>query len=99
MTAKNFKFRGIVYSSLTEFCRKNAISYSKAIRLCRTFRRAKKDPVVACKWLLGLEILDTKKEPRTVEAFRDAKLCAARCVLRDAKKRVKHLKQQARLIR
>lgn len=96
---KNFKIKGVFYSSLSDFCRRNGLSYSKAVRLCRTYRRAKNDPTVACAWLLGLEILDAKKEPRTITAYRDAKLSAARCALHDAKKRVKHLKQQARLIR
>lgn len=95
---KNFKFRGVLYYSLSDFCRRNGLSYSKAVRLCRTYRRAKNDPTVACAWLLGLEILDSKTEPKTITAYRDAQLSAARCALHDAKKRAEFLKNQAKLI-
>ncbi len=62
---KNFLYEGVSYN-LTSFAVSHHVSYSKLRRLCRHYERAHKDPVVACRWILGLELLDARKEPKTL---------------------------------
>ena len=62
---KSFKFQGVTYNMMT-FAKSHHISYSKLRRLCRHFERAYKNPEVACRWVLGLELLDARKEPKTL---------------------------------
>ena len=61
---KTFIFQGVTYNMMT-FSKTYHVSYSKIRRLCRHFKRAQKDPVIACKWVLGLELLDSAKEAKT----------------------------------
>lgn len=61
---KTFIFQGVTYNMMT-FAKTYHVSYSKIRRLCRHFKRAQKDPVIACKWVLGLELLDSAKEAKT----------------------------------
>ena len=70
---KSFVFNGIQYRSLKEFCLMFNLSYSKARRLCRHYIRANKDPVVAIKWLLGIE-KRSYSEPKTQMYFHDLEL-------------------------
>ena len=60
---KSFEVEGVSYRSISEFCRKRKVSYWKMVRLCRKYVRAKKDPAVAAKWILGIEKIQWNNEP------------------------------------
>lgn len=65
---KPFEFRGAVYRSLHEFCKRNGVSWQKMRRLCRHYERARKDPAIAAQWMLDIKEgreVHLELEPRT----------------------------------
>ncbi len=71
---KAFEFRGTVYRSLHEFCKRNGVSWQKMRRLCRHYERARKDPAVAADWMLAERegrTLSLEREPRTRQYRQD----------------------------
>lgn len=71
---KAFEFRGTVYRSLHEFCKRNGVSWQKMRRLCRHYERARKDPAVAADWMLAERegrTVSLEREPRTRQYRQD----------------------------
>lgn len=59
---KSFIVNGKEYRSMRVACRELKCSYQKVRRLCRHYVRAQKDPAVAIKWALGLEIRSANEQ-------------------------------------
>lgn len=83
---KSFEVEGVVYRSISEFCRKRKVSYWKMRRLYRTYVRAHKDPAVAARWLLGLEPFKITQEPLTSYAIKENELSKLRMITHRAKR-------------
>ena len=83
---KSFEVEGVVYRSISEFCRKRKISYWKMVRLCRKYVRAHKDPAVAARWLIGSEPFKITQEPLTPFAIRENELSKLRMITHRAKR-------------
>lgn len=75
---RSFSFDGKIYSSLKAFSTAHNVSYSKLRRLCRLYRRAHENPSVACSWILGRELLNSAKEPKTLQYYQDKEKGRAR---------------------
>ena len=86
---RSFEVEGRVYRSIPEFCRLNRVGYWRMIRLCRKYVRAHKDPAVAARWLLGLEVLNPAAEQKTYTALRENELSRYRMEVYRVTKRVR----------
>ena len=95
---KSFEVNGISYRSISEFCKKNGISYSKMRRLCRHYVRAKKNPSIAARWILGCEVFNISTEPKTHEYFKDNELSRLRQIDFQSKAKLKSRKHLLKLI-
>ena len=89
---KSFEVEGVVYRSISEFCRKRKVSYWKMIRLCRKYVRANKDPAVAARWILGLEQIEFN-DIKTMFYFKDIELAKLRNIENNTKKKIKLRKE------
>lgn len=81
-----FEYNGVTYRSQRAFCITHHVSYNIFKRLRRTYKRAKKDILVAVRWILGIE-QKSKKEALTYEGERERELARFRKIKYKAKKR------------
>lgn len=72
------EWHGRQFRSLRDAAAELGISYSKAKRLIRHFRRARLDPAVALDWIKGVEPFISSKETKTDEYYADARASADR---------------------
>lgn len=95
---QGFEFSGVRYRSQREFCIKNKVSYDTFKRLRRTYQRAKKDILIAVKWILGIE-LKPKSEQKTSLGYRDRDLARYRKIAYKKKQKEKVLSRVYEIIK
>lgn len=66
-----FIYDGKIFTSLASFARSYNVSYQKLRRYCRHYKRARENPAVACDWLLNRQILNHRKELKTIQYQQD----------------------------
>ena len=89
---KSFEVEGVVYRSISEFCKKRKVNYWKMVRLCRKYVRAQKDPALAARWLLKIEQLNLNIEPKSFIYIREKALGKERQTLFRCKSKHKKAK-------
>lgn len=83
---KSFEFRGKLYESAMDFCRKNNFSYSKFKYLKRRYRRAQGDLALVASWMFGAPI--AQNEPRSRCYYTDQALATMRQIRYLSEKRI-----------